>query len=353
MLDLYLLIDPDGTETEYTALRIDYGGREAVRGIMGDDRPTRLCQATTPCEVMLEMAVAFPGAVLCLESAFIRTASVKKTPKGLGEVAIAAWHEAFGRPIPSPAERKAAQTAHREKLLALLRGGPEGVAAWNKVHNGSLLKAGHFRRIDLSGCDLRGAYFRSHHGVALRDLDFSRSKFNGANLAGSGFGDTSLERAEFRGANLDKAGMSGANLKEADFEGASLRGASLRKCRGAIFHRADLTKADLRDADVRGADLTGAKLDGVRWKDVKYDDTTRFPDGFTFPAPPKKGEGLPPGMAVGGRARITVGAFENFEGEVTHIDLDNRRLTVRVVVLGRETPLELEFEQVESAGVNC
>jgi len=60
--------------------------------------------------------------------------------------------------------------------------------------------------------------------------------------------------------------LAGANLAGADLTGADLTGAKLRY-------------ADLPRADLTGADLTGADL-----RDVKYDETTRWPDGFTPPA---------------------------------------------------------------------
>jgi uncharacterized protein YjbI with pentapeptide repeats len=70
--------------------------------------------------------------------------------------------------------------------------------------------------------------------------------------------------------------LAGANLAGADLTGANLRGVNLR---GADLTAVWLLGVDLTGVDLRGADLTGADL-----RDVKYDETTRWPDGFTPPA---------------------------------------------------------------------
>jgi transcriptional antiterminator NusG len=51
----------------------------------------------------------------------------------------------------------------------------------------------------------------------------------------------------------------------------------------------------------------------------------------------------------GERVRIVDGPFEDFYGKVSEIDME--RATVRVMVnfFGRETPVELDFLQVEEA----
>jgi len=71
-------------------------------------------------------------------------------------------------------------------------------------------------------------------------------------------------------ADLGHANLSEADLYEADLSGAYLRDASL--------FGADLSKANLR-----GAHLTGANLRGAKW-----DDSTRWPAGFSLPSPPKR-----------------------------------------------------------------
>ena len=53
--------------------------------------------------------------------------------------------------------------------------------------------------------------------------------------------------------------------------------------------------------------------------------------------------------ALGDTVRITDGALESFLGTVDEIDLDNNKVRVVVSMFGRETPVELELDQVEPA----
>lgn len=50
----------------------------------------------------------------------------------------------------------------------------------------------------------------------------------------------------------------------------------------------------------------------------------------------------------GERVKINEGTFENFEGEVEHIDETNGRVTVMINIFGRSTPVELEYWQIEA-----
>ncbi|HRV94087.1 MAG TPA: transcription termination/antitermination protein NusG [Anaerolineae bacterium] len=50
---------------------------------------------------------------------------------------------------------------------------------------------------------------------------------------------------------------------------------------------------------------------------------------------------------VGDRVRIVEGPFEDFTGTVDEIDLDRTRVRVLVNFFGRETPIDLDFLQVE------
>ena len=52
---------------------------------------------------------------------------------------------------------------------------------------------------------------------------------------------------------------------------------------------------------------------------------------------------------VGETVRITDGALESFLGVVDEIDLERNKVRVVVSMFGRETPVELELDQIESA----
>lgn len=52
-------------------------------------------------------------------------------------------------------------------------------------------------------------------------------------------------------------------------------------------------------------------------------------------------------VKVGDTVRVINGPFESFMGEVLEINTDKQVLTVRISMFGRETPVELEFNQVD------
>ena len=45
--------------------------------------------------------------------------------------------------------------------------------------------------------------------------------------------------------------------------------------------------------------------------------------------------------------RVMEGPFADFEGTIENIDLDKQKVKVHVNMFGRETPIELEFSQIE------
>jgi uncharacterized protein YjbI with pentapeptide repeats len=346
-LDTSLHIDPDGRGADFVELRIQGWGR-SVRGISSKTGGAYLCQADTPCEAMLELAQPWPDADLYLETLRVRCGSVRERPRGLPELALAAWHEAFARPLPSRAERKARQEACRRRFLDLLRGGPEGVRQWNELRGEALARAGHFRRADLSHCDLRDANLSAHAGAQSRAVDFGGANFDGADLRGGKLHCCSLVKSSFRGALLDRASFFHADLREADFEEVSLQGSMLgcTRCRGASFRNADLTKANFNGADLCGADLSSAKLERARFEGTRHDTATRFPPGFEFPVKPA--EGPPPDLEVGSRVRVTDGTFENMEGEVKEILESSGKVRVELIIFGRPVPVDLGLGQLRA-----
>ena len=53
-------------------------------------------------------------------------------------------------------------------------------------------------------------------------------------------------------------------------------------------------------------------------------------------------------VEVGESVKIVAGSFSGMQGEVTAIDNDKQEVTVLVDFLGRETPTEISFNDVES-----
>ena len=53
-------------------------------------------------------------------------------------------------------------------------------------------------------------------------------------------------------------------------------------------------------------------------------------------------------VEVGESVKIVAGSFSGMQGEVTAIDNDKQEVTVLVDLLGRETPTEISFNDVES-----
>ncbi|MFD2043191.1 transcription termination/antitermination protein NusG [Ornithinibacillus salinisoli] len=45
--------------------------------------------------------------------------------------------------------------------------------------------------------------------------------------------------------------------------------------------------------------------------------------------------------------RVTDGPFSNFTGTIEYIDIDKQKVKVHVNMFGRETPVELDFSQIE------
>ena len=151
------------------------------------------------------------------------------------------------------------------------------------------------RDANLTGADLTFADLR---GADLRGADLTGADLYHAYLLGVRYDDSTIWPKDVRdvlrvwrgdkdlsGANLRGANLRGADLSDADLSGANLREATLRgaNLRGAVLKRAKLGLSNLEGADLSGANLTGADLSGAYLEGVIYDDSTRWPEGFTPP----------------------------------------------------------------------
>jgi transcriptional antiterminator NusG len=52
-------------------------------------------------------------------------------------------------------------------------------------------------------------------------------------------------------------------------------------------------------------------------------------------------------VIVGEKVRVTYGPFENFIGIIEEINLEKQKIRVLISMFGRETPVELDFSQIE------
>lgn len=53
------------------------------------------------------------------------------------------------------------------------------------------------------------------------------------------------------------------------------------------------------------------------------------------------------GFEIGDSVNVKSGPLEGFSGKIESIDKDTRKVTVKVSMFGRETPIEVEFGQIE------
>jgi len=134
------------------------------------------------------------------------------------------------------------------------------------------------RKVNLKGADLKGAN--------LRRTDFRDANLQGADLEGANLRNVLLEGANLQVANLTKANLSGSDLSRVKFRDVELRNADLRGAylNDANFYSSDLNKANLSGATLSGANFKLSDLRGAILDDIKYDDSTKWPRGFTPPA---------------------------------------------------------------------
>src|SRR5437899_2105843 len=89
--------------------------------------------------------------------------------------------------------------------------------------------------------------------------------------------------------------------------------------------------------------VTGFVGMGNKPTPLPEEEASSIPKQMTTAAPTKFKVTLQPGQAV----KITEGPFEDFEGIVDSINQEKGKIRVRVSMFGRETPVELDFLQVE------
>jgi uncharacterized protein YjbI with pentapeptide repeats len=262
---------------------------------------------TQPDDALRQLASKHPKAVLRPESVKVNMQKGTTTGAKARPIAVRAWYEAFGRPIPSPDEPagrgKAVKTAKRteaDDVLALLATGRAGIKAFNQRLRRQI------SMIDLRGVDLAN---RRLDGIQLDGVNLDGADLSGASLVKAEFErwcfllrlkEGSLKGAKFAGADLSKANLVNCKCAGTDFSRAimieaNLRGGSFQR---ASFAGANLAKADFIKANLRGADFTGASMPEALFSCTTFDEHTKWPKGF--PLPPElrwKGAGPDPRRA--------------------------------------------------------
>ena len=111
-----------------------------------------------------------------------------------------------------------------------------------------------------------------------------------------------------------------------------------------LINRAPMVKGFVGDPNKRGqsapgvkwkwrepAPLADAEIDKIRDRVLERSDKPRPKIEFS----------------IGENVRIKSGAFADFLGDVTDVNYEQSRITVRVNVFSKQTPVEIDFEQVE------
>lgn len=111
---------------------------------------------------------------------------------------------------------------------------------------------------------------RSTRTVAIKNRNFNFARFDGSDLRGYHFFETSFFRAGFIEANLDGAVFRDSELFGADFYRASMRNVNLEGAdlRSAILFGANIEGGRLGAANMSGADLRQANLRGVNLREA-------------------------------------------------------------------------------------
>jgi uncharacterized protein YjbI with pentapeptide repeats len=242
-------------------------------------------------KAMKDMTRIWTGGKLRVDSISASTRRGRVPEDQLNALARAAWCELFDAAAPSTTSLKEQHDVLRQEMLTELRGGHDGVWAWN-------------RRPDTQHSHLAAMHPLNLAGEKLREVRFEKASliqadFSGADLHDAWFTQCDCSDANFAGADVSSTLLIFAKFAGACFDGAKLIGADLgsSNCSGASFRNADLTGAKLERANLRGATLTGAKVGDVVWTRCEFDEKTRFPRGFTpTEAMAWCGQGPPPGL---------------------------------------------------------
>jgi uncharacterized protein YjbI with pentapeptide repeats len=142
------------------------------------------------------------------------------------------------------------------------------------------------QRLDLSGCDLRGATNLEH--ATLTGIRARGAILVGLRLDGIALQVAQLDEADLRGSHLTRADLRGINLMAAKLDCAEMRNCNLdplalphdrllvsrlqdARLRHADLRGSTLRRASLARADLSGADARGVQCDGVDWSEAILD----------------------------------------------------------------------------------
>lgn len=165
---------------------------------------------------------------------------------------------------------------------------------------GAELQGANLQGAELRWANLQKAYLHEANlqGAELNDANLQEASLSGANLLGVHLARTNLQKAYLReanliGADLYQASLHRANLTKANLQGAelciaNLQGANLLEAnlQGAILCAAKLQRAILKETKLQGADFRNCEgLTAEQLAEAFWDEDTKWPEGFTPPAP--------------------------------------------------------------------
>jgi len=180
----------------------------------------------------------------------------------------------------------------------------QGATLWQANLEGSSLREANLQSADLRRANLQGARLEKANlqMADLKEANLQEASLSQANLQGADLWRDNLKGAGLYGANLQGAILIEAKLQEASLGRANLQGAVLNiaNLQGAYLGEANLQGAYLDRANLQGTKLGGANLQGAerltsdQVAKAFWDETTKWPEGFTPPAPerppPKEGK---------------------------------------------------------------